>query len=115
MPPHPQTPIIVQTSLPTAALADTIGRACVQGRIAACAHTSPIQSIYRWEEAVEDATEVLLRITTIQASYAAVCATITAHHPYDCPAILALPILEGDPGYLSWLATNATPRTTPIA
>jgi len=55
---------------------------------------------------------VPLLIKTTAARYAELETAIRAHHPYELPEIVAVPIAHGLPGYLAWVAAETTPDTT---
>ncbi len=98
-------PLLVITSCPDEDTANAIALAAVEGRLAACVNILPrCQSIYRWQGAVETASEVPLLIKTSAAAYPALEAAIRERHPYEVPEIIALPIARGLPAYLNWLA-----------
>ena len=102
--------LLVLTNLPDAASAERIARLLVEQRLAACVNIlAPCTSIYRWQGATETATEVPLLIKTTPAHYAALEAAIRAHHPYELPEIVAVPLEAGLPGYLAWVASETTP------
>ena len=87
--------------------ANRIALAVVEAQLAACVNILPrVQSIYRWQGAVESAVEVPLLIKTTAAAYPALEAAIRERHPYDVPEIIALPITAGLPAYLNWLAAE---------
>ena len=56
-----------------------------------------------------------LLIKTCTARYAALGAAIVAQHPYQTPEIIALPVANGLPAYLAWVAaeTEADQWTLP--
>ena len=84
--------------------AAAIGRALVEERLAACANLiGPIRSIYRWQDAIEDASEHLLIIKTRARLYPALEARIKQLHPYEVPEIIAVNIEQGSPQYLQWI------------
>jgi periplasmic divalent cation tolerance protein len=99
--------------LVTAASADeaaALGRTLVEERLVACANVvGPIRSIYRWQGAVEDATEHLLLLKARADDVDALAARVRALHSYDVPEVIALPIVAGSTAYLAWLA-EATAR-----
>jgi periplasmic divalent cation tolerance protein len=100
-----QQAILVLINVPDAATARVIARELVNQRLAACVNIlSGVQSIYRWQDAVEEAVEVSLQVKTVQARYTALEAAVKAVHPYDVPEIIAFPIVEGLPQYLDWVA-----------
>jgi periplasmic divalent cation tolerance protein len=67
-----------------------------------------MQSIYRWQGAVEEATETPLIIKTTQSRYAELEAAIAAAHPYQLPEIVVIPIVAGLPQYLDWIGHETT-------
>ena len=98
---------LVITNCPDEETANRIALAVVEAQLAACVNILPrVQSIYRWQGAVESAVEVPLLIKTTAAAYPALEAAIRESHPYDVPEIIALPITAGLPAYLNWLAAE---------
>jgi periplasmic divalent cation tolerance protein len=96
--------ILVLTNVPDAVTADALARKLVEHRLAACVSRLPgVQSVYRWQGAIETSGEVTLMIKTAQTRYAELETVIKAWHPYQLPEIIALPITEGSPQYLEWI------------
>lgn len=101
------TALLVLTNLPDRPAAEALASALVEQRLAACVNIlAPCRSVYRWQGVVETADEVPLLIKTTEARYAALEAAIRARHPYELPEVIAVPITQGLPGYLAWLATE---------
>jgi len=99
--------LLVLTNLPDAAHAQTLAAALVEARLAACVNIlSPCTSVYRWQGAVETTTEVPLLIKTTPARYAELEAAIRAHHPYELPEIVSVPVTQGLPAYIDWVAAE---------
>jgi periplasmic divalent cation tolerance protein len=85
--------------------ADRIATSLVDRRLAGCVQIiGPIHSVYRWQGKVEHAEEWLCHIKTTREQYVAVEAAICELHSYDCPEIIATPIIVGSETYLQWLA-----------
>lgn len=102
--------LLVITTCPDEETANAIALAAVENKLAACANILPrVQSIYRWQGAVESAFEVPLLLKTTAAAYPALEAGIRQSHPYDLPEIVALPVSHGLPGYLDWVAAETRP------
>jgi periplasmic divalent cation tolerance protein len=98
-------PLLVLTNLPDLASAEKLARALIEARAAACVNVlTACRSIYRWQGAVETADEIPLLIKTTRAAYPRIEETVRAQHPYDVPELIAIPITQGLPGYLDWLA-----------
>ncbi|MBP7393543.1 MAG: divalent-cation tolerance protein CutA [Zoogloea sp.] len=107
----PEETLLVLTNLPDADSAGRIGRLLVERRLAACVNImAPCTSVYRWNDAVETATEIPLLIKTTLARYPALQAALTAAHPYELPEIVAVPLHEGLPAYLAWVGAETADR-----
>ena len=102
--------LIVLTNLPDAARAEALATTLVETRLAACVNIlAPCRSVYRWNAAIEQASEVHLLIKTTAECYPALEAAIRAQHPYETPEIIALPVTRGLPDYLAWVAAETLP------
>ncbi len=86
-----------------------IGRALVEARLAACANViDGMESIYRWQGAVEQAQEAVLILKTRSTLLETLTEKVRELHDYDCPCVVALPILGGNPEYLDWIAEQTS-------
>lgn len=83
--------------------AEALARTLVEERLAACVQATPVRSMYRWEGAVQQSTEVLLLVKTVGERYTDLEARVRELHPYEVPEILALPIDRMSPQYSEWL------------
>ncbi|WP_417910074.1 divalent-cation tolerance protein CutA [Candidatus Electronema sp. PJ] len=72
-------------------------------RLAACVQVMPIQSWYHWQGKVNCDAEKLVLIKTKRSLYLQVQACIIAHHAYEVPEIIQVPIEAGLPVYLNWI------------
>jgi periplasmic divalent cation tolerance protein len=87
--------------------AERIAHRLVEQHLAACVNILPgVQSIYRWQGAVESAGEVLLLIKTSAAHSQEVQTTIATLHSYDVPEFLVIPVSGGSEAYLTWLKAS---------
>ena len=103
----PTQALLVIANCPDEACANRIALAVVEAGLAACVNLLPrVQSVYRWQGAIESANEVPLLIKTTAGRYTELEAAIRELHPYDVPEIIALPIAQGLPAYLDWLAAE---------
>lgn len=94
----------------TAEEAHAIGKALVEEEFAACVNiVDGMQSIYRWEGQVCEAQEVVLIAKTRSDQVGPLIARVKELHTYECPCVLALPILEGNPAYLEWIINRGGP------
>jgi len=96
--------ILVYSTAPNELVAEKIAKSLVKSNLAACINIIPqMTSIYRWEEKIERASECALLIKTTTNHYPAIEKSITEQHPYDCPAIITLPVSNGYPPFLQWI------------
>ena len=99
------TTLLVLTNLPDRPAAEDLARALVEARLAACVNILPAcHSIYRWQGVLETADEVPLWIKTTSERYPALQTAIRNRHPYALPEVIALPVVQGLPDYLAWVA-----------
>jgi periplasmic divalent cation tolerance protein len=103
-------PIEIEMTCPDAGTARAIARAAVEARLAACGWVIPgVEAVYRWQGAVDHAPEVLLRLKSRADLFDPLCALIRARHPYDLPAIVALPVVALGPGVADWWRAETGP------
>ena len=94
----------VTTTLHDRSAADRLASLVVEERLAACAQVfGPVSSTYRWEGRVETADEWYCTLKTTAARLPDLMDRLRAVHPYQIPEIIALPIRQGDAGYLRWI------------
>ena len=87
--------------------AQRIGMAIVEEKLAACANIlSPCRSIYRWEGAIETATETPALFKTALDKADALIARVTELHSYEVPAIVVWPIERLPAAYGDWVESE---------
>lgn len=87
-----------------------LAHALIERRVAACVNLIPnLTSIYRWQGAVEEATEVLLLIKTTSEQLSGVETALRELHSYEVPELLALNVEAGSRAYLDWLVSSVEP------
>ena len=102
--------IQVQVTFPTEESALTMAASLVEQRLAACAQVfGTIRSVYVWDGVREESTEILLLAKTKASLFDELAQAVRAGHPYQCPQIVALPIVAGTPDYLQWVDDNTQP------
>jgi periplasmic divalent cation tolerance protein len=101
--------IQVTTTTDSLEAARALARSAVEARLAACAQVSgPIESVYRWQGRIEQAQEWVVVFKARALAYQQLEAHIKERHSYDVPEVVATPISEGNPDYLSWVEANAS-------
>ena len=101
--------VIVLTTLPEDADAASFADALVEERLAACVNLLPImQSIYRWQGAIERDSERQVVIKTSRPRVDALWQRLRDLHPYDVPEFVVVPIVDGNQAYLNWIGESTT-------
>lgn len=102
--PDGETPYcIVLTTVSSEELAQTLARQIVEARLGACVQIDRIQSVYRWDGQLCSEPECRLMIKTRKACFAALAQFIRAHHAYEVPEIVQIPVAAGSTDYLRWI------------
>jgi len=87
--------------------ASAIGRDVVNARLAACANVlGDITLFYWWNGTVQEESEVPLILKTQDHLVARLTQRVQELHSYDCPCIVAVPIVGGNPEFLEWIANE---------
>jgi periplasmic divalent cation tolerance protein len=102
--------LICFCTCPDSDTAERIATALVEERLAACVNILPgVRSIYRWQEAVERADEVLLLAKTMPDHFHRLQARLLELHPHELPEVIAVETDFGHPAYLLWVAAQTRP------
>lgn len=91
------------TTVDSEIVAQEIAKSVVEQKLAACVQISQCRSIYRWQGAIETASEFLCAMKTRSDLFRDVELAVKKIHPYDVPEIIATEILDGSDEYLDWL------------
>ncbi|MBV9574318.1 MAG: divalent-cation tolerance protein CutA [Acidobacteriales bacterium] len=99
--------ILIITTVGSHSEARNIARALVEGKLAACVNIVPaVDSIYRWQEKVEEAQEWMLLIKTVATAFERVRAKIESLHAYQLPECICVQIENGSAAYLHWIGES---------
>ena len=96
--------VIVLTTISASADGRELATILVGERLAACVNVlGEMDSIYRWEGAVEHDRERQLMIKTTAAKVDALRKRLHQIHAYGVPEFVVLPVIGGAEAYLAWL------------
>ena len=98
------TAVEVHVTTPDASTAEHLARLLVEERLAACVQVVPgVRSTYRWEGGVAVDDEHLLLVKSLASLFGPIRDRIGEEHPYDTPEVIAVPAVDVDERYLTWL------------
>lgn len=96
--------LVVLSTFGSAEEARTVARTLVEEKLVACANLLPgVESIYRWQGAVETAAEVMVLFKTNIDRYYRLEERLKQLHSYELPEVVALPVRVGLLPYLRWV------------
>ncbi|WP_339737746.1 divalent-cation tolerance protein CutA [uncultured Maricaulis sp.] len=96
----------IYTTWPDAGLAKEAGQTLVEEGLCACVNILPgMTSVYRWQGAVETASEAVMILKTSAAKAPLAIKRLVALHPYDEPCAVGLEIdgAASAPAFLAWM------------
>ena len=89
--------------------AEKIGRQLVESRRVACVNIiDNMRSFYLWKNEIQDDREIVLIAKTVKAHVPALTEMVKSLHSYECPCIVSMPIEDGNPEFLKWIADEVT-------
>ena len=84
--------------------AKKVAKLAVKKKLAACANINKnINSIYIWKNKFFDENEIEISFKTNSKKVKNLISFIELNHPYECPAIFAVPIKYNNKKYSEWV------------
>jgi periplasmic divalent cation tolerance protein len=77
-------------------------RRLIADRLAASGNLSPVRSIYRWGDAIEDRTEHRVVLHTRRQHVERIVDRTLAEHPYEVPGLRVVEV-DTHPAYAAWV------------
>lgn len=97
--------VVVLITFPTDADVRSFASTLVGEGCAACVNIlGDVESVYRWQGRVEHARERQLIVKTQGGRVDGLRRRVGELHPYETPEFVVLPVTDGDPRYLAWIA-----------
>lgn len=99
-------PMIIYTTFTNRESAINIANDLVKQQLAACVQINEIDSIYIWDDTLQNSREIRLSIKTSKHLCDEVFAFLKSNHEYETPQIIAVKIDRIDSDYEKWLYSN---------
>ncbi len=101
--------VAIYLTFPDATGAGATARNLVEKRLVACVNILPsARSVYRWDGAVVEESEVVAIAKSTRSRVPAVIAAVRETHPFEVPCIVAYRAVDGLPAYLEWVAEESS-------
>ena len=99
--------VLIRITCPSQRVANEIAEKTVEQRLAACANVEgPMMATYRWKGVIEQAWEFILWLKAPEPNFTKIETLVKGIHPYDVPAIVAMPCSHVSADYAAWAAEN---------
>jgi len=99
--------VLALSTFPDRETAQRVSNQVVAEKFAACANILPaVESIYRWQDKVETGNETLVFFKLSEDRQSVFQEKLRSLHPYEVPEIIFVPVSNGLPEYLRWVADN---------
>lgn len=101
--------VVLYTTWPDAESAEAFAAEAIADRLAACANIlAPMRSVYRWNGAVDQATETPMLLKTLRSRAQSLIERLGERHPHDIACAIALSVDASASGaeFLAWIATE---------
>ncbi|MDY6966183.1 MAG: divalent-cation tolerance protein CutA [Halobacteriota archaeon] len=82
---------------------ESIAKALVEEKLAACVNITDVNSYFIWEGEFLKEKEALLIVKSKSKNVKKIVERIKELHSYEVPEIIAVPIIAGDEDYLEWV------------
>ncbi len=97
--------IVVLITVSSRQEAETIGKALIESRLAACVNiiSAGVHSLFWWQGVIERQDEMLMLVKSRSDLLPSIIELVKELHSYTVPEVIALPIVAGSPDYLTWV------------
>ncbi len=90
--------------------AERISKALIQERLVACTNIiDDMSALFWWDGEVQSEKEVVLVAKTRSDAFERLTGRVKELHSYECPCIIGMPIVMGNPDYLAWIDEEVRP------
>ena len=89
-----------------------IGKSLINAGLAACVNIiENMSSMYMWDGKLQNDNETILIAKTTRERVSDLIEKANSLHSYDCPCIVSLPVSDGNPEFLKWIADEVQHRS----
>nr|WP_321459843.1 divalent-cation tolerance protein CutA [uncultured Cohaesibacter sp.] len=99
--------LLLYGTCPDAETARKIARSLLDAKLVACVNIlAGLTSLYQWQGQIEQSEEVAFIAKSTEGAWSAAAELFQSLHPYEEPALVALPVCDGLPGFMQWVRSE---------
>ncbi|WP_027369619.1 divalent-cation tolerance protein CutA [Desulfovermiculus halophilus] len=84
-----------------------VGEALIESRLAACVNIiDGMRSMFWWGGKIDQDVETVLLAKTRVGLVGKLTDKVKAVHSDECPCVVAVPIIDGNPDFLAWIQSE---------
>jgi len=100
--------IQIETTTNSQKEAQLLSEKLIKSKLVACAQIQQIQSIYNWNNSIQNETEFKLTLKTQSKHLSKISEFLNKEHSYDCPEFTVTKIIASTKNYTKWVAQSTT-------
>ncbi len=97
---------IIKTTFPDKKSAKNLIKILLDQKLIACAQISKVDSLYFWENKIQEEKEYQISLKTVFDHYHEIEKIIIKNHSYKVPQIIKIAIEDGSKDYLDWILNS---------
>jgi len=98
-------PVVILITASIDEEAEKIANRLLTQRKAACVNIIPkVRSLFWWKGELDSADEAILIVKSKASLVDEIVSLVKEAHSYEVPEVIALPLIGGNPDYLSWMS-----------
>ena len=98
-------PVVILITASMDEEAEKIANRLLTQRKAACVNIIPkVRSLFWWKGELDSADEAVLIVKSKASLIDEIVSLVKEAHSYEVPEVIALPLIGGNPDYLSWMS-----------
>ncbi|MBD3231656.1 divalent cation tolerance protein CutA [Candidatus Dependentiae bacterium] len=82
--------IFIYITCATKEQAEKIAFLMLKSRLVACANIFPVNSLYWWNDKIENDNEFVLILKSLDKNFDQICTKVKQNHSYDVPCIIKI-------------------------
>ena len=100
--------IQIETTTNSQKEASLLAEKLIKKKLVACAQIQQIQSIYNWDNSIQNEMEFKITLKTQYKNLTKISKLITSEHSYECPEFIVTKTIASSNEYFNWITQSTT-------